>query len=399
MMYSHSRLSTFEQCPYKFKLKYIDKVEAEIEESIEAFLGSRVHETLEKLYKDLQFQKLNTQDELITYLKAQWMQHWSENIIINRKEYTADNYLKMAEKYISDYYQRYHPFNQTKIISIEERIVIDLDESGSYKLQGFIDRLDEKKDGVYEIHDYKTNSKLPLPEYIKNDRQLALYSIGVKERYPDAKDIRLIWHFLKFDKEIDSTRTNDELESLKKETVELIKDIEKSETYPTNPSILCNWCEYKPMCPQWSHLFTIKEKPENEYLHDTGVSLVDRYAKLKQKTKQMKLDLYVEMEKLEEAILSYAEKEKIDVVFGTDKKIRITESKRYKVPEKGSEKRIQLKQLLKQQNIWAEVEQLDTNAINKILLENNWDDDIVQKICEYVELTTQKRLYMSNRTK
>ncbi len=24
MMYSHSRLSTFEQCPYKFRLKYLD---------------------------------------------------------------------------------------------------------------------------------------------------------------------------------------------------------------------------------------------------------------------------------------------------------------------------------------------------------------------------------------
>ena len=48
-VYSHSRLSCFEQCPHKFKLQYIDKVETEVEESIEAYLGLRVHETLEKL--------------------------------------------------------------------------------------------------------------------------------------------------------------------------------------------------------------------------------------------------------------------------------------------------------------------------------------------------------------
>lgn len=48
-IYSHSRLSTFEQCPNKYKLHYIDKVETEAEQSIEAFLGSRAHETLEKL--------------------------------------------------------------------------------------------------------------------------------------------------------------------------------------------------------------------------------------------------------------------------------------------------------------------------------------------------------------
>jgi putative RecB family exonuclease len=48
-VYSHSRLSCFEQCPQKFKLQYIDKVETDVEESVEAFLGSRTHETLEKL--------------------------------------------------------------------------------------------------------------------------------------------------------------------------------------------------------------------------------------------------------------------------------------------------------------------------------------------------------------
>jgi len=52
-VYSHSKLSCYEQCPQKYKLQYIDKVETEIEESVEAFMGVRVHETLEKLYRDL----------------------------------------------------------------------------------------------------------------------------------------------------------------------------------------------------------------------------------------------------------------------------------------------------------------------------------------------------------
>ncbi|MCX6818431.1 MAG: PD-(D/E)XK nuclease family protein [Candidatus Aenigmarchaeota archaeon] len=58
MMFSHSRISTFEQCPQKFKFHYIDKAETEEFEGVEAFLGSRVHEVLEKLYMDLKFQKL-----------------------------------------------------------------------------------------------------------------------------------------------------------------------------------------------------------------------------------------------------------------------------------------------------------------------------------------------------
>ena len=192
VVYSHSRLSCFEQCPYKYKLKYIDKVESEIAASVEAFLGSLVHETLEKLYQDLSFHKVNTLEELLTYLREEWKKNFNDDILIVKEEYTPENYLQMAEKFIKDYYQRYYPFDHEKTIAIEDQLFINLDGSGEYKLQGFIDRLAEKEDGYYEIHDYKTNSRLPSPQSFKTDRQLALYAIGVKLRYPDVKDVRLV---------------------------------------------------------------------------------------------------------------------------------------------------------------------------------------------------------------
>ena len=113
-VYSHSRLSTFEQCPYKFKLRYIDKVKTEVEESVEAFMGVRVHETLEKLYSDLRYQKKNTLEDLLAFLHDKWEKNWNESIVIVKREYTKDNYLKMAEKFVSDYYKQYEPFDQAK---------------------------------------------------------------------------------------------------------------------------------------------------------------------------------------------------------------------------------------------------------------------------------------------
>jgi putative RecB family exonuclease len=394
-VYSHSRLSTFEQCPQKFKLRYIDKVETEVEESVEAFMGIRVHETLEKLYSDLRYQKKNTLEDLLGFLNDEWEKNWNDSIIIVKKEYGPESYQKMARKFVTDYYNRYDPFDQTKTIAIEERILINLDDSGDYKLQGYIDRLTEEKDGYYEIHDYKTNSRLPLPEYIDNDRQLALYSIGVKNRYPDAKDVRLIWHFLAFDKEIDSTRTDEELVELKQNTVQLIDTIEGEEEFPTNPSRLCDWCEYKEICRQWSHLYKLKDKPVNEYLNDSGVKLVNRYAELKAKQKQVKLDLYAEMEKVEEALIKFAEKEQVDVVFGSNNKVKITVSKRFASPSKHSKEREELEQLLKEHGKWDEVAQLDTSAINKIIMEKKWDDQILDVLKEYVKLEESKRLYLS----
>ena len=48
-VYSHSRLSSFDNCPKQFHFRYVLKIPSETE-SIEAFLGKRVHEVLERLY-------------------------------------------------------------------------------------------------------------------------------------------------------------------------------------------------------------------------------------------------------------------------------------------------------------------------------------------------------------
>jgi putative RecB family exonuclease len=394
-VYSHSRLSCYEQCPQKFKLHYIDKVETEEEQTVEAFLGIRVHEALEKLYRDLQHQKENTLEDLLVFLRDEWNANWSNDIIIVKGDYRPENYLKMAQKYLTDYYQRYHPFNQGKTVTLEELIRITLDSEGDYKLQGYIDRLSETRDGYYEIHDYKTNSRLPMVDYIRSDRQLALYMIGVKNQYPDVKDVHLIWHFLKFDKEIDSTRTDKELERLKQDTIQLIKMIEQDERFVASPGFLCEWCEYKSCCPQWAHLYKIKEKPANEYLKDSGVVLVNRYAEVKNAQKLANLQCDAELAKLEGALVSFAEKEKADVVFGSKNKIRITSSERFLFPAKNSKEREELELVLRKYGKLEEVRQLDTTALGRVIQENRWDPEVLNALKRYVELESSKRLYLS----
>jgi len=394
-VYSHSRLSCYEQCPQKFKLQYIDKVETEIEQSIEAFLGSCVHEALEKLYRDHDHQKMDSLDELLDFLRKEWNSNWSDAIVIVNTEYTPENYLKMAEKYLADYYKRYHPFDQGRTVALEERILINLDPTGSYKLQGYIDRLTELKDGFYEIHDYKTNSRMPLVDYIRTDRQLALYMIGVKNQYPDVKHVRLIWHFLKFNKEVDSTRTDAELEELKRSTIQLIDTIEGDEEYAAAPGHLCEWCEFKPVCRQWRHSYKVAEQPANEYLKDSGVKLVNRYAELKSKQKQLDSEIEEELEKLEQAIIAFAQKEQVDCVFGLKNKVRITESERYCFPSKNSKERQRLEDLLQKYGKLTEVSQLDTTALGEIIQGGEWDPEVLKALEKYVQIEKKKRLYLS----
>ena len=50
--FSHSSLETYKKCPAQFKIRYIDNIRKP-DESIEAFMGKRVHEALEYLYNEV----------------------------------------------------------------------------------------------------------------------------------------------------------------------------------------------------------------------------------------------------------------------------------------------------------------------------------------------------------
>jgi len=39
VVYSHSRVSCFENCPYQYKLKYVDRVKVDVVTTVEAFMG------------------------------------------------------------------------------------------------------------------------------------------------------------------------------------------------------------------------------------------------------------------------------------------------------------------------------------------------------------------------
>lgn len=394
-IYSHSRIGCFEQCPLKYKLKYIDKLESKTEESIEAFLGIRAHNTLEKLYRDLQNEKEDSLEELLEFLNNEWEKCWNDSIQIIKKEYKQEHYLKKAEKMITDYYNKYKPFNQDKTIGLEERVLIHLDEDDNYILQGYIDRLVETRDGFYEIHDYKTSARLSRKKELDRDRQLALYSIGIKNDFPDYQDIELVWHFLAFDKELRSKRNENELNQLKNDTIKLIDQIENTERFPSNPTGLCNWCEYQPICNEWAHLYKLENKPANIYLNDPGVKLVNNYAEIQKRKKKIIDEIDNQLAQIKEAIITLAQNEKFDVVYGSNHKIKVRIIEKTSYPLKKDDKRIELNDVIKDAGRWDEISELDVHALNRKISEGILPQDLVRKIEKFQTVKQVKNIYIS----
>ena len=255
-VYSHSKLSTYEQCKYKYKLKYIDKIPSPVEKSIEAHLGTCVHDALEWLYKEVISGSLPTMEDVIERYASTWKEEYKDSFIIVKQDLTAQNYFDKGVKFLIDYYMKHQPF-EDGTLELEKKIWINLTEEHS--VIGYIDRLVYNKDKKrYEIHDYKTANSLPTQEKFDTDRQLALYSIAIKELYGEDVPVILTWHYLNHNKQIFSKRTNGELKELKLKTLKLINEIENTTEFPPKKSVLCDWCEYKGYCKAWGN--SIPEK-------------------------------------------------------------------------------------------------------------------------------------------
>lgn len=367
-VYSHSRLATYENCPRQYKLRYLDRVELpDGGEGIEAFLGSRVHDVLEKLHKELILTKLNSVDDLLTHYDDEWNRNWHDNIVIVKKGFKKEHYHNAGIQAITSYYKRHYPFNQSQTLATEQLITFKID---GYAIQGYIDRLSSRAKGVYEIHDYKTSGTLPAQAKFDEDRQLALYQIGIKENIRDAKDIRLIWHYLLFDKEFTSERTEAQIKDLKKQVVSLIKTIEKDTRFEPTESNLCDWCEYPEHCPAKRHEIRVQDLPPNKYLKEKGVSLVNKYASIKSQIKALRDQesvLQEELDLLVEAVVAYSKKEGITNITGSNSILKVIEQTILGFPKSGEDGREELEKAIKKAGIWEEVSGLNLARLCKLL--------------------------------
>lgn len=399
IVYSHSRLDTYFQCPLRYKFRYVDRIKTDTQ-GIEAFMGSRVHSVLEKLYQDKSLQKENSIEYLLEFYESDWQKNWHDKVQIVKKDYTAQNYKATGAQAIKDYYKRYHPFDDGKTVGLEKCINIDLNGDKKYRLLGYIDRLVLKEGNCYEIHDYKTSNELPTQEKFDNDRQLALYQIGIEQMWPDAKEIDLVWHYLKHDKEIRSHRKPEELKILKAELTDRIDQVEKSvaaKNFEPCESALCNWCDYQDLCPKRKHLYKVGTLPPNEYLNEDGVTLVNKYVELREEKKAFVSEKETEIAKIEEALIQLAQKEGYEAIAGSNHQVKIDLSPRLCFPTKTKtpDELIALEQLVRDTGIWDDMSKLDTNKLSSALKNGDLTEEQIQNIKELLILDDKPKLRVS----
>lgn len=225
-------------------------------------MGSRVHDALEWLYDQVRNSRKPSVEEVISAYDRLWEKEWSDDVRVVKKEFKAEDYRAVGEKCLRTFCTRHEPYEEGVVLGLEEGFRIPLDDSAV--LNGFIDRLMKVDGDIYEVHDYKTSQRLPTPAQAQADEQGGWYAIAVWERFPHASEVRLVWHYLRHDEQLVTTRSNQELEQLKENIAGRIAVIEAETVFPAQESGLCNWCDYYSICPAKGHQLAAEALPENE---------------------------------------------------------------------------------------------------------------------------------------
>lgn len=383
--YSHSRISTYENCPYQYKLKYIDKIQVDVPTTIECFMGDMVHQSLENLYKRKKFKQRVSKESLIKFYRDLWEKNYSDDILIVKDHLDAKNYKKMGEQFLSNYYDRMKPFEQITILGLETQDRMTLPDGNQWHVR--IDKLGCDSEGNYYVCDYKTNAYMKTQEEADADRQLALYSVWVRDKFKDAKSVKLIWHMLAFNKDAISERTEEQLKKIQEEVCERIKEIESATEFPRNQTALCDYCVYKEMCPSFKHEAELNKIEDVEkFKEDEGVKLVDEFSEIKTKLSELKKA----EDEFKEKLIAYAKQFGIDIVYGSNKKCSVKDIKKIVIKDDVKEELIQL---IKDKGLWDEFAMLNYQRFNSRCKK----DEVDKEIREKVGISEDWRLFLSNR--
>lgn len=390
-VYSHTQLSVFEECPQRYKFEYIDRIRKREEQGIEAFVGSRVHETLQKLYEDLAYGKSASMGELLEHYQEGWRQNWGPRIRIAREGISEENYRDYGARCIENYYRRYEPFNHSQTLKTEFHLVFPLDSAGRYRIQGYVDRLARRSDGVYEIHDYKTGASLPTQAHVDADRQLALYQIGLMSCWNDVNQVELIWHYVGLDSMLSSRRSPEQLQELTRKTMALIDRIEQCRDFPPVKSALCRWCEYRSDCPIWRHPIAVESMTPIMMEADAGVRLANEYAAAKRALDSATARL----NEARRQVFEYAQTEQTMVLQGNGVHVSVSVRERPTLPERGTDAWHEIEELVKTAGKWEDVAELSGSRLLQAVREGAWPRDLLEEVQKFISMRPVKSVRFS----
>lgn len=251
--FSYSKIETFKNCPYQYKIKYIDnKVPKDTSLALE--LGSLCHYVLETKGK------MVVSEETIDYEK---LNNILMNGIVKLDEKSLLGVKQLKRKYFDLWYE---PDNasgmnyEEKIESFKKVLRSEMEDTewkptyfekhfnfvwdGKVILTGFIDRIDIKN-GQYKTIDYKTSKKIYEQNKLSTSLQFGIYALAILNEFKTLP-VESEYRFILINNSQNALTKGWEKRLIKilDNTFENIESSEKKKLFIPKPSPLCYYCNY-----------------------------------------------------------------------------------------------------------------------------------------------------------
>ncbi|MBA9088783.1 hypothetical protein FHR92_005316 [Fontibacillus solani] len=244
--FSHSRVSSFVKCPRQYQYHYIDKLRTvhSPEADVDVIVGNALHTGAE-----------HGEQQMLEWYYAQFP-------IID------DNHVNESIKLLS-LLPKLQSFMDTLDGEFIHEYPID-----QLVFKGFVDLIVKRSDGSVDIYDYKYSNN--ISDYLKSE-QLHLYKYYLEQEgfkvnrmaFIFIPKFRTMGKYAKIRPKKGETlfdfrrRIVAAVEALKIDVRYIdydfqkvesfwnsINEIESANSFPKNPSFLCDWCDYKDYCLQ-----------------------------------------------------------------------------------------------------------------------------------------------------
>ncbi len=248
--FSYSRVTTFEQCPRRYRYRYRDGVKEGFR-GVEAFMGNCVHEALEWLFLERCADRVRTAAEAVEKYCEVWDRRYTDGgavVRVIRAGTELEFYRRTGAELIERFHRDRFSVDDRSTVAVEQHFVIEL--GGRQPFQGFIDRLARDPSGTLHIIDYKTGKRVPRDFRGKEADQLKAYAVAIFARHCEAEcsEVVLELDFLRGSKPLRYRMQRSEAAATENELLARIDQVSDSTVFPPVPGILCQWCGFNDLC-------------------------------------------------------------------------------------------------------------------------------------------------------
>ena len=292
LAFSYSKMSLYEECPLKYKFKYIDKIKEE--PKFYFAFGNSIHTALEFLYS-VKAPPFPALEELLEAFRLDW----------NKKSYLEKGY-RTPQRADADYQKglvmlkAYYEQNRAGFkppFLVEYSTDVEVD---GLLVRTISDRIEYLGGGEIEIIDYKTGKDVKRqPSQLYMYQKINELDPRLKEKIAETYGKRVssvrvrqmqYYHVPTLKPYVFERADDKEIGAFWDRVLGVAENIRGIRFDPTPGEQACAWCDYKSLCP---HFFGGHPHPAEQLSSTTEniEALVDRYGRLKERMDELQAQL------------------------------------------------------------------------------------------------------------